>query len=502
MVTEVAWEKEAVTSTLGVPGLEDPNLLKGQLFIGGEWAAGGGRPVDVCDPATGDLVTQMASADEADVRRAVSMAQEAAPGWAAHTAPARATILRRFYELIIAHADDLARILTAEQGKPLAEARGEIIYGAGFVEWFAEEAKRMYGDVIPTNVAGRRLLTLRSPAGVSAAITPWNFPSAMILRKVAPALAAGCPMIVKPAEETPLSATALAELAARAGVPKGVLSVVSGEPEMIGEVLTGHPAVRVLSFTGSTDVGKLLMAKSAATVKRVALELGGNAPFVVFDDADLGAAVAGAMASKFRNVGQTCVCANRIIVQSGIHDFFVTRFRTAIEALVVGHGFDARSEQGPLITMAAVDKVRRHIADALDRGATVQTGGQVHQLGGTFFEPTLLTGVRSDMLICREETFGPVAPVVRFDTEEEAIRMANDTPFGLAAYFYSSDLARMWRVSEALEFGVVGVNTGVISYEGAPFGGVKESGLGREGSRHGMDEYTDIKYVCVGGLGA
>ena len=491
-----------MTSTLAVPGLEDADLLKGQLFIGGEWETGGGRPVDVHDPATGNLVAPMASANVADIRRAVLMAEEAAPGWAAHTAPARATILRRFYELIIAHADDLARILTAEQGKPLAEARGEIIYGAGFVEWFAEEAKRMYGDVIPTNVAGRRLLTLRSPAGVSASITPWNFPSAMILRKVAPALAAGCPMIVKPAEETPLSATALAELAARAGLPKGVLSVVSGEPEMIGEVLTGHPAIRVLSFTGSTDVGKLLMAKSATTVKRVALELGGNAPFVVFDDADLDAAVAGAMASKFRNAGQTCVCANRIIVQSGIHDAFVARLQTAIEALVVGNGFDPRSEQGPLITMAAVDKVRRHVADALDRGATLRTGGHPHDLGGTFFEPTLLTGVRPDMLICQQETFGPVAPVVRFDTEEEVIRMANDTPFGLAAYFYSSDLGRMWRVSEALEFGVVGINTGVISYEGAPFGGVKESGLGREGSRHGMDEYTDIKYVCVEGLGA
>lgn len=491
-----------MTSTFGVPQLDDPDLLKGRLFIGGEWESGGGRPVDVRDPATGNLVAQMASADRADVRRAVSMAQDAAPGWAAHTAPARAAILRRFYELIRTHADDLARILTAEQGKPLAEARGEILYGAGFVEWFAEEAKRMYGDVIPTNVASRRLLTLRSPAGVSAAITPWNFPSAMILRKAAPALAAGCPMIVKPAEETPLSATALAELAARAGLPKGVLSVVSGEPEMIGEVLTGHPAVRVLSFTGSTDVGKLLMAKSATTVKRVALELGGNAPFIVFDDAELDAAVAGAMTSKFRNAGQTCVCANRILVQSGIHDAFVARFQTAIEALVVGNGFDARSEQGPLITMAAVDKVRRHIADALDRGATVRTGGHPHDLGGTFFAPTLLTGVRQDMLICREETFGPVAPVVRFDTEGEAISMANDTPFGLAAYFYSSDLGRMWRVSEALEFGVVGVNTGMISYEGAPFGGVKESGLGREGSRHGMDEYTDIKYVCVEGLGA
>ncbi len=477
--------------------LRDRELLREDLFIGGAWVAGGAGRTDVTDPATGALIARMASADEADVRRAIDAARAAAPGWARTTAPARARILRRWYDLIVEHADDLATILTAEQGKPLAEARGEILYGAGFVEWYAEEGKRIYGDVIPTNVPSRRLLTVREPVGVTAAITPWNFPAAMILRKAGPALAAGCPMIVKPAEETPLSAAALAELAARAGVPAGVLSVVPGVPELVGGILTADPAVRALSFTGSTAVGKLLMAASAGTVKKLALELGGNAPFVVFDDADVDAAVAGAMASKFRNAGQTCVCANRVLVQSGIHDAFVTRFRAAIEALKVGNGFADGAEQGPLITEAAVSKVERHIADAVSGGARVVTGGARHPLGGTFFMPTLLTGVRPEMLICREETFGPVAPVLRFDTEDEAVAMANDTPYGLAAYFYTRDLGRMWRVGGALEFGVVGVNTGLISYEGAPFGGVKESGLGREGSRHGIDEFTDLKYLCI-----
>ncbi len=490
-----------MTSTIGLSGLTDPALLRDQLFIDGSWAPGGAGSSEVRDPATGDLVVLMAAADEADVRRAIAAAQAAAPGWAAMTAPARSKILRAWFDLIVSHADDLARILTAEQGKPLAEARGEIIYGAGFVEWYAEEAKRTYGDVIPTNVKGRRLLTIRQPSGVTAAITPWNFPSAMILRKAAPALAAGCPMIVKPAEETPLSATALAELALRAGVPRGVLNVVCGEPSMIGDILTADASVRVLSFTGSTQVGKMLMAKSAGTVKRLALELGGNAPFLVFDDADVDAAVTGAMASKFRNAGQTCVCANRIIVQSGIHDEFVGKLRVAIDKLVVGNGFDAGSEQGPLITHDAVRKVQRHIADAVRDGATVVTGGDLHPLGGTFFSPTLITGVRPDMLICREETFGPVAPVIRVESEAEAVGIANDTPFGLAAYFYTAGLGRMWRVGEALEFGVVGVNTGLISYEGAPFGGVKESGLGREGSRHGIEEFTDLKYLAVDGLG-
>jgi succinate-semialdehyde dehydrogenase/glutarate-semialdehyde dehydrogenase len=491
-----------VGSTLQRGALRDSGLLREQLFINGEWTPGSGGDVsEVVDPATGEVFATMAIATAADVTRTIDAAVAAAPAWGQLPATARSKIMRRWFDLIVENADDLAAILTAEQGKPLAEARGEILYGAGFVEWYAEECKRTYGETIPTNVAGRRLLTMRQPIGVTAAITPWNFPSAMILRKAGPALAAGCPMIIKPAEETPLSATALVELASRAGVPAGVLSVVPGVPAVVGGVLTAHPAVRALSFTGSTDVGKLLMAQSAATVKKLALELGGNAPFLVFDDADLDAAVVGAMASKFRNAGQTCVCANRILVQAGIHDAFVDRFGAAVRALKVGNGFDAGSEQGPLITQAAVDKVRRHIDDAVAGGATVRCGGELHELGGTFFQPTLLTGVTRDMLVAQEETFGPVAPVIRFESEDEAVSIANDTPFGLAAYFFTSNLGRMWRVGEALEFGVVGVNTGLISYEGAPFGGIKESGLGREGSRHGIDEFTEIKYLCVDGLG-
>jgi succinate-semialdehyde dehydrogenase / glutarate-semialdehyde dehydrogenase len=483
--------------------LHDPDLFREDLFVGGRWRSGGtSRRIDVTDPATGDVIGQIAEADETDVRDAIAAAQEAFGVWAGSTAQERARILRRWHDLIVENADDLAMILTAEQGKPLSEARGEILYGAGFIEWYSEEAKRVYGDVIPTNQRSRRLLTMRQPAGVAAAITPWNFPSAMILRKAGPALAAGCPMVVKPADETPLSALTLAELARRAGLPDGVLNVVVGVPEMVGELLTSDPRVRVLSFTGSTAVGKLLMSQSSRTVKKVALELGGNAPLIVFDDADLDAAVAGAMASKFRNAGQTCVCANRLLVQSGIHDAFVERFREAIESLVVGPGFADDSQQGPLISADALAKVQRHIADAVERGASVVTGGSRHALGGRFFEPTLLTGATPDMLIAQEETFGPVAPVIRFDTEQEALDIANDTPFGLASYFFTRDLGRTWRVAEALEFGVVGVNTGLISYEGAPFGGVKESGLGGEGSRHGMDEFTDLKYLCIDGLDA
>ena len=481
--------------------LQDPSLLRENLYIAGNWAEGGKGRSDVTDPATGAVIARMAQADESDVRRAIDAAAAAAPAWGATTALERSRILRRWYDLIVANADDLATILTAEQGKPLAEARGEILYGAGFVEWYAEEAKRTYGDVIPTNNAGRRLLTVRQPVGVSASITPWNFPSAMILRKAGPALAAGCPMILKPADETPLSATALAELGSRAGIPAGVLSVIVGAPEMIGEILTADPLVRALSFTGSTAVGKLLMSQSARTVKKMALELGGNAPLIVFDDADLDAAVEGAMASKFRNAGQTCVCANRILVQAGIHDEFVARLRVAVESLVVGNGFDAGSQQGPLISEDAVAKVSAHVADAVAGGGTVLTGGGRHPLGRTFFEPTLITGVTPDMLVAREETFGPLAAVLKFETEDEAVAIANDTPFGLASYFFTRDLGRMWRVGERLEFGVVGVNTGLISYEGAPFGGVKESGLGREGSRHGIDEFTEIKYLCIDGLG-
>jgi succinate-semialdehyde dehydrogenase / glutarate-semialdehyde dehydrogenase len=481
--------------------LRDAGLLRPDPFIDGQWVPGHGPSIDVHDPATGEVVARVSGADEAQTIAAVEAAAAAAPAWAAMTAPVRARLLRRWFDLIVEHADDLAALLTAEQGKPLAEARGEILYGAGFVEWYAEESKRLYGDVIPTNAAGRRLITVRQPVGVTAAITPWNFPSAMILRKAGAALAAGCPMIIKPAEETPLSAMALAELGARAGLPAGVLSVVPGQPEVVGGVLTSHPAVRALSFTGSTEVGKLLMTQCAGTVKRVALELGGNAPLIVFDDADLDQAVAGAMASKFRNAGQTCVCANRVIVQAGIHDAFVEAFTKAVDTLAVGNGFESGSEQGPLITTAAVQKVERHIADALAGGAEIRTGGDRHELGGTFFQPTVLTGVRPDMLICHEETFGPVAPVLRFETEDEAVALANDTPFGLAAYFFTRDLGRTFRVGEALEFGVVGVNTGLISYEGAPFGGVKESGIGREGSRHGVDEYTELKYLCIDGLG-
>jgi succinate-semialdehyde dehydrogenase/glutarate-semialdehyde dehydrogenase len=506
VVARIDWADEegtAVGSSFDRSWLHDQELFREDLFIGGRWRPGGtGRRIDVTDPATGAVIGQAAEADEADVRDAIAAAQEAFPVWAGLTAQQRGRILRRWHDLIVENADDLAMILTAEQGKPLSEARGEILYGAGFVEWYAEEAKRAYGDVIPTNQRSRRLLALRQPVGVAAAITPWNFPSAMILRKAGPALAAGCPMVIKPAEETPLSATVLAELARRAGMPDGVLNIVVGQPEMVGELLTSDPRVRALSFTGSTAVGKLLMSQSARTVKKVALELGGNAPLIVFDDADLDAAVAGAMASKFRNAGQTCVCANRVLVQSGIHDAFVERFRTAIESLVVGSGFAEGSEQGPLISADAVAKVQRHIADAVDRGAQVVSGGKPHALGRHFFEPTLLTGVTRDMLIAQEETFGPVAPVIRFDTEREALDIANDTPFGLASYFFTRDLGRTWRFGEALEFGVVGVNTGLISYEGAPFGGVKESGLGREGSRYGMDEFTDLKYLCIDGVEA
>ncbi len=481
--------------------LRESGLLREDLFINGEWvSACGGARTDVFDPATGAQIGSMASATETDVHAAIAAAEAAGPAWGKLPAISRSRILRRWFDLIVDNADILATILTAEQGKPWAEARGEIIYGASFVEWYAEECKRSYGEIIPTNVDGRRLLTLRQPIGVTAAITPWNFPSAMILRKAGPALAAGCPMIIKPAPETPFSATALAELAHRAGVPAGVIAVVPGAPAMIGEILTSHSAVRALSFTGSTKVGKLLMAQSAQTVKKVAMELGGNAPLIVFDDADIELAVAGAMASKFRNAGQTCVCANRIFVQAGIHDEFISKFQVAIEKLRVGNGFDSASEQGPLITEAAVAKVERHIADAVEGGASVVIGGRRHDLGGTFFEPTLLVGVSQQMLIAQEETFGPVAPVIKFETEDEVVKLANDTPFGLAAYYFTADLGRMWRVGEALEFGVVGVNTGLISYEGAPFGGVKESGIGREGSRHGMDEFTELKYLCVAGL--
>ena len=417
--------------------------------------------------------------------------------WKRMTALERAKILRRWYQLIMDNVDDLATILTGEQGKPLAEAKGEITYGAGFIEWYAEEGKRLYGETIPTNVASRRLLTIKQPIGVTAAITPWNFPMAMIARKAAPALAAGCSMIIKPATDTPLSALAMAELAHRAGVPAGVLNVIVGNPRMVAEEITSSPIVRALSFTGSTEVGKALMAASAKTVKKVAMELGGNAPLIVFDDADIDVAVAGTIASKFRNSGQTCVCANRIIVQEGIHDRFVAALSKAVSELKVGSGLDPETKQGPLINEEAVVKVESHIKNAVDKGAKVVFGGGRSDLGGTFFVPTILTDVTEEMLVCQEETFGPLAGIVKFKSEKEAVELANNTPFGLAAYFFTKDNARTWRVAEALEAGVVGINTGLISYEGAPFGGVKESGVGREGSKHGIEEFLEIKYLCI-----
>ena len=482
--------------------LTDAALLRTQILIGGEWVDGQDGAVDaVRDPATGEHITHVARGTAADAHRAIAAAETALRTWAAMPGKGRAIILRAWHDLVVTHVDDLARILTAEQGKPLAEARGEVLYGAAFIEWYAEEAKRAYGEVIPSPADGRRLLTLRSPIGVCVAITPWNFPMAMIARKAAPALAAGCTMVIKPAPSTPLSALALAALAMRAGIPCGALNVVSGPAEEVGRALVESPRVRKITFTGSTAVGRLLMAQAAQTVKHVSLELGGNAPFIVFDDADVDSAVAGAVSAKFRNSGQTCVSANRILVQDGVHDAFVERFVAATTALRVGNGFDDGVEQGPLINDASVVKLRERIADAVQRGAKVACGGHEHALGGGFFEPTVLIDATPDMRVAQEETFGPVAPILRFSTEEDAISLANATESGLAAYLYSRDLGRVWRVGEALEFGVVGVNTGVISYEGAPFGGVKQSGLGREGSRHGLDDFLEVKYLCIDGLG-
>jgi succinate-semialdehyde dehydrogenase/glutarate-semialdehyde dehydrogenase len=481
--------------------LEDPALMREQCYVNGEWLdAPGGATLPVLNPATGAPLGTVPACDAASTGKAVAAAHAAFPAWAAKTAKERAVLLRRWHDLIMLNAGDLARLMTAEQGKPLAESKGEIAYAASFVEWFAEEAKRVYGDVIPGHQADKRILVLRQPVGVVAAITPWNFPAAMITRKVAPALAAGCTVVCKPATQTPYSALALAELAHRAGIPAGVLNVVTGPAREIGGVLTGDARVRKLSFTGSTEVGKLLMAQCAKTMKKVALELGGNAPFIVFDDADLDAAVAGAIASKYRNTGQTCVCANRLLVQDGVYEAFTAKLVAAVAKLRVGDGLAGETEQGPLIDAAALRKVEEHIADATGKGAKVATGGKRHALGGTFFEPTVLTGVTPAMMLAREETFGPVAPLFRFKSEEDAIAMANDTEFGLAAYLYTRDLARSWRVSEALEYGIVGLNTGLISTEVAPFGGVKESGTGREGSKYGLLDYTEIKYVCIGGV--
>ncbi len=484
--------------------LNDDQLIRSLAWIGGEWSpAADGALFPVTDPATGERLGEVPDMGAAETRRAIAAAEAALPAWRSQTARERGAVLRRWYELILEHSEDLARLMTAEQGKPLAEARGEVAYGASFVEWFAEEGKRVYGDVIPTPAPDRRILVLKQPIGVVAAITPWNFPVAMITRKVAPALAAGCTVVAKPAEDTPLSALALAELGRRAGVPAGVFNVVTCSRQRVAEVggeLTGNPVVRKLSFTGSTAVGKRLMAQCADQVKKVSLELGGNAPFIVFDDADLDAAVAGAIASKYRNAGQTCVCANRLYVQSGIYDAFAERLAGAVAKLEVGEGTREGVTQGPLINQAAVEKVEGLLQDAVEKGARVILGGKRHPLGGTFFEPTIVTDVSADMRIACEEIFGPVAPLYRFDTEQEAIDAANATEYGLAAYFYARDIGRIWRVSEGLEYGIVGVNEGIISTEVAPFGGVKESGIGREGSSYGIEEFVEIKYVCVGGL--
>jgi succinate-semialdehyde dehydrogenase/glutarate-semialdehyde dehydrogenase len=479
--------------------LRDPDLLRTRAYIAGKWQdAASGATHAVVNPATRETIGTVPDMGALEARRAVEAAAQAFPAWAARTAKERAAVMRRWYELMMANQEDLATLMTAEQGKPLAESKGEIAYAAAFIEWFAEEGKRLYGDVIPGHQADKRIIVLRQPVGVVAAITPWNFPAAMITRKVAPALAAGCTVVVKPASQTPYSALALAALAARAGVPAGVLNVITGAAAAIGAELTANPTVRKLSFTGSTSVGKQLMAQCAGTLKKLSLELGGNAPFIVFDDADLDAAVAGAIASKFRNTGQTCVCANRLLVQAGVYEDFTRKLVHAVAQLKVGDGLEGPTDQGPLIDTHALAKVEQHLADAAAKGARIVQGGHRHSLGGTFFEPTVLTHATPAMLLAREETFGPVAALFRFETEADAIRMANDTEFGLACYFYTRDLARSWRVAEALEYGIVGLNTGLISTEVAPFGGIKESGTGREGSRYGILDYTEIKYLCVG----
>ena len=482
--------------------LDDPRLLREQCFIDGSWvAADEGGVLAVTNPATGATLGSVPNMGASETRRAIAAADAALAGWKARTAKERAVIMRCWFDLISSHQEDLARLMTAEQGKPLAESRSEISYAASFIEWFAEEAKRLYGDVIPGHQSDKRILVLRQPVGVVAAITPWNFPAAMITRKAGPALACGCTLVCKPATQTPFSALALAELSSRAGIPKGVFNVLTGSAANIGGEMTSNPTVRKLTFTGSTEVGKKLMAQCAGTVKKLSLELGGNAPFIVFDDADLDAAVQGAIASKYRNTGQTCVCANRLLIQEGVYEKFAAKLQLAVAGLRVGDGLAGVTDQGPLIDAKAVAKVEEHIADALSKGAKVMLGGRRHALGGSFFEPTILTEVTPKMLVAREETFGPVAPLFKFATEAEAIGMANDTEFGLAAYMYTQDLARSWRVSEALEYGIVGLNTGIISTEVAPFGGVKESGIGREGSKYGILDYTEIKYVCVGGVG-
>ncbi|MBP1315369.1 NADP-dependent succinate-semialdehyde dehydrogenase [Herbaspirillum huttiense F1] len=481
--------------------LKDPSLLRQQAYLNGQWCdADHAGKHEVYNPANGSLLGSVPMMGAAETRRAIEAANAAWPAWKKKTAKERSVILRRWYELMMANADDLALIMTAEQGKPLAEAKGEIGYAASFIEWFAEEGKRTYGDTIPSPSPSNRIVVIKEAIGVCAAITPWNFPAAMITRKAGPALAAGCPMVLKPAEATPFSALALAVLAERAGIPAGVFSVVTGSAKDIGGEMTSNPIVRKISFTGSTGVGKLLMEQSASSIKKLSLELGGNAPFIVFDDADLDAAVEGAIASKYRNAGQTCVCANRLYVQDGVYDAFAAKLVEAVKKLKVGDGMENGVTQGPLINEQAVKKVEQHIADAVSKGARVLLGGKRHALGHSFFEPTVLADVTPAMQVAREETFGPMAPLFRFKTDEEAVALANDTEFGLASYFYSRDIGRIWRVAEGLESGMVGINTGLISNEVAPFGGVKQSGLGREGSHFGIDDYLVVKYLCMGGI--
>jgi len=483
------------------PKLEDPAFFREQCYIDGAWVDADDKSTfTVVNPADGTVIGSVPRMGAAETRRAIETANAAWPAWRAKTAKERASLLRKWFDLMMQHQEDLAVLMTMEQGKPLTESRGEIAYGAAFIEWFAEEGKRIYGDTIPAQFTDRRIVVIKQPIGVCAAVTPWNFPNAMITRKAGPALAAGCTMVIKPASQTPFSALALCELAERAGIPKGVLSVITGASGPIGNELTSNPLVRKFTFTGSTEVGKVLMQQCASTVKKVSLELGGNAPFVVFDDADLDAAVDGAIASKYRNAGQTCVCANRIYVQDAVYDAFAAKLAEKVGQMKVGNGLEPGVVQGPLIDAKAVEKVEEHITDALGKGARVVVGGKRHALGGTFFEPTILADVTPNMAVSREETFGPVAPLFRFKTEQELTALANATEYGLAAYFYSRDIGRIWRTAEALEFGIVGINTGIISTEVAPFGGMKESGTGREGSKYGIEEFLEVKYLCIGGL--
>ena len=482
--------------------LKDPSLFKEDSYINGQWVnAKTGDTFSVNNPATGEIIAQVANLSTTDAELAIQSAENAFESWKNKTGKERASIMRNWFDLIIANTSDLATLMTLEQGKPLIEAAGEVAYGASFIEWFAEEAKRVTGSIPSTTWSDKRLIVLKQPIGVCVAITPWNFPIAMITRKIAPAMAAGCTIVIKPAELTPLSALALAELASRAGVPDGVINILTADADQsiaIGKVLCSSPTVRHLSFTGSTEVGRILMSQCAPTVKKLALELGGHAPFIVFKDADIDAAVSGAVASKYRNSGQTCVCANRFYVHKKVQDVFVEKFAQAIQKIKVGNGMEAGSTQGPLIEMAALEKVEKHVADALAKGAKLVTGGKRSSLGGTFYEPTILANVSNDMLITYEETFGPVAPIIAFENDEDVVKLANTSQYGLASYFYSRDIGRIWKVAEALEYGIVGVNTGIISNEVAPFGGIKQSGMGREGSAYGMDEYLELKYVCLG----